>query len=96
AVPATDGHPVVDATGSAGDVYLVHPFVVHPAQPHRGTRPKFMAQPPLEPVADLDLGRPDGGYSAVERAVRLGIDRHEVVVDEPSRDARGASGASCG
>ncbi|RZT85912.1 phytanoyl-CoA dioxygenase PhyH [Pseudonocardia sediminis] len=76
AVPATDGHPVVDATGSAGDVYLVHPFVVHSVQPHRGTRPRFMAQPPLEPVADLDLDRPDGAHSPVERAVRLGFDRH--------------------
>lgn len=35
------------ATGKAGTVYLCHPFLVHAAQPHRGTRPKFMAQPPL-------------------------------------------------
>jgi hypothetical protein len=44
----------VVATGDAGTVYLCHPFLVHSAQPHRGTRPRFMAQPPLlprEPVA---------------------------------------------
>ncbi|HTF17973.1 MAG TPA: hypothetical protein VK658_07865 [Chryseolinea sp.] len=35
------------ATGTAGTVYLCHPFVVHAAQDHQGTRPKFMAQPPL-------------------------------------------------
>jgi len=37
------------ATGDAGTVYLCHPFLVHAAQPHRGTRVRFMAQPPLLP-----------------------------------------------
>lgn len=37
------------ATGKAGTVYLCHPFMVHAAQPHTGTNPKFMAQPPLLP-----------------------------------------------
>jgi len=35
------------AIGKAGTVYLCHPFLVHAAQRHRGTVPKFMAQPPL-------------------------------------------------
>lgn len=37
------------ATGKAGTVYLCHPFMVHAAQQHTGTNPKFMAQPPLFP-----------------------------------------------
>lgn len=37
------------ATGDAGTVYLCHPLLVHSAQPHRGTRPRFLAQPPLLP-----------------------------------------------
>jgi hypothetical protein len=37
------------ATGDAGSVYLCHPFLVHAAQVHRGTQPRFMAQPPLLP-----------------------------------------------
>lgn len=41
--------PQVLATGEAGTVYLCHPFLVHAAQPHRGTRPRFLAQPPLLP-----------------------------------------------
>jgi ectoine hydroxylase-related dioxygenase (phytanoyl-CoA dioxygenase family) len=69
----TTARPVAYATGSAGDVYLCHPFLVHAAQAHRGTAPRFMAQPPLEPTADLILERPDGNYSAVERAVRIGL-----------------------
>jgi hypothetical protein len=37
------------ATGEAGTVYLCHPFLVHAAQIHRGSQPRFMAQPPLLP-----------------------------------------------
>ena len=42
--------PVVTATGGAGTVYLCHPFLVHAAQPHHGTQPRFLAQPPLLPM----------------------------------------------
>ena len=58
------------ATGEAGTVYLCHPFLVHAAQPHRGTRPRFLAQPPLLPAAPLRLHREDGDYSTVEVAIR--------------------------
>ena len=44
------------ATGSPGDVYLCHPFLVHAAQPHHGTRPRFMAQPPLHPGGAVRTG----------------------------------------
>ncbi|WP_079277402.1 phytanoyl-CoA dioxygenase family protein [Streptomyces sp. CB03234] len=50
AIDAASRHrEVVYATGRPGDVYLCHPFLVHAAQPHHGTRPRFMAQPALEP-----------------------------------------------
>jgi hypothetical protein len=49
-VAAASAHrPVASATGGPGDVYLCHPFLVHGAQPHHGTNPRFMAQPPLYP-----------------------------------------------
>ncbi|WP_234995959.1 phytanoyl-CoA dioxygenase family protein [Streptoalloteichus hindustanus] len=70
---ATAHRPLALATGAAGDVYLCHPFLVHAAQPHRGTVPRFMAQPPLDPAGLLDLDRADGDYSPVERAVRRGL-----------------------
>lgn len=50
--------PEVAATGRAGTVYLCHPFLVHSAQPHRGTRVRFMAQPPLQPETALDPAFP--------------------------------------
>jgi hypothetical protein len=61
------------ATGSPGTVYLCHPFLVHAAQPHHGTRPRFMAQPPLLPREPLQLDRDDGAYSPVEQAIRTAI-----------------------
>ncbi|EJN05345.1 phytanoyl-CoA dioxygenase family protein [Phyllobacterium sp. YR531] len=55
------------ATGNAGTVYLCHPFLVHAAQAHRGTQPRFMAQPPLFPKAEFDPALPP---SPVQIAIR--------------------------
>lgn len=65
--------PEAPATGPAGTVYLCHPFLVHAAQPHRGTAPRFMAQPPLLPREPLRLEREDGDYSPVEQAIRSAL-----------------------
>lgn len=59
------------ATGAAGTVYLCHPFLVHAAQPHRGTRPRILAQPPLLPAVPLDPWR--AGAAPVEAAIRDAI-----------------------
>jgi Phytanoyl-CoA dioxygenase (PhyH) len=72
-IGTTVGRPVVHATGSAGDVYLCHPFLVHAAQAHRGTVPRFIAQPPLEPVGELEIDCLGHVYSPVEKAIRLGL-----------------------
>ncbi|HKV18447.1 MAG TPA: phytanoyl-CoA dioxygenase family protein [Mycobacterium sp.] len=45
---ASAARSVEYATGSPGDVYLVHPFCVHAADEHRGDDPRFMAQAPIE------------------------------------------------
>lgn len=59
------------ATGAAGSVYLCHPFLVHAAQPHRGTQPRILAQPPLFPAVPLDPWRADA--APVEAAIRKAI-----------------------
>ena len=69
----TEGREEVMAIGDAGTVYLCHPFLVHAAQPHRGSLPRFMAQPPLLPSTPFNLNRVDGQYSAVERAIRMAL-----------------------
>jgi len=67
-------HPEALATGLAGTVYLCHPFLVHSAQPHRGSRPRFMAQPPLLPKSPVTLDRSDGDYSPVELAIKRALE----------------------
>jgi hypothetical protein len=70
---AAIGRPEALATGEAGTVYLCHPFLVHAAQMHRGSVPRFMAQPPLHPAEPLRLDRADGDYSPVEMAIRQAL-----------------------
>jgi hypothetical protein len=68
--------PVALATGEAGTVYLCHPFLVHAAQKHRGSTPRFMAQPPLGPAEPYRLHRDDGAYSPVEISIRQALQGH--------------------
>jgi hypothetical protein len=63
----------VSATGKAGTVYLCHPFIVHAAQSHHGTEPRFLAQPPLVSREELILEREDVNYTPVEEAVRMAL-----------------------
>jgi hypothetical protein len=69
----TADRPEALATGEAGTVYLCHPFLVHAAQRHQGTTPRFMAQPPLYPAEPFQLHRQDGSYSPVELAIRQAL-----------------------
>jgi hypothetical protein len=58
------------ATGEAGTVYLCHPFLVHAAQANRGTRVRFMAQPPLLPTSNERAYAADSpAQRAIDRAV---------------------------
>jgi Phytanoyl-CoA dioxygenase (PhyH) len=61
------------ATGRAGDVYVCHPFLVHRATwPHRGSRPRMIAQPAIalhEPFALRD----GAAVCAVEQAILRGL-----------------------
>lgn len=57
------------ATGKAGTVYLCHPFIAHKAQDHKGTTPKFMAQPPLITKHDFNINKDDAMLCAVEKAI---------------------------
>ncbi|HQX45212.1 MAG TPA: hypothetical protein PK209_11695 [Saprospiraceae bacterium] len=63
----------VYATGEAGTVYLCHPFLVHSAQAHKGSTPKFMAQPPLLLRNELNIANSEMDYTPVEMAIRLAI-----------------------
>jgi hypothetical protein len=61
------------ATGKAGTVYLCHPFIVHSAQNHYGTTPKFMAQPPLLTKYGFNLNQINALLCPVEKAILQGL-----------------------
>lgn len=65
--------PLALATGEAGTVYLCHPFLVHAAQRHRGSVPRFLAQPPLGLREPYRLHREDSAYSPVELSIRQAL-----------------------
>jgi hypothetical protein len=67
------------ASGETGTVYLYHPFLVHAAHVHRGTQPRFMAQPPLLSSQPLRLDRADEEEgSPVAQAIRLALVNDQV------------------
>ncbi len=72
AIPAKEE---IVATGKAGTVYLCHPFIVHAAQNHRGTTPKFMAQPPLLTRNDFNIHKTESQRCPVETAIWTGLNR---------------------
>lgn len=53
---ASAHRPLAYATGSPGDVYLLHPLTVHAADEHRGAEPRFMSQSPIFLTEPVDPG----------------------------------------
>lgn len=65
--------PEIAATGTAGTVYLCHPFIVHAAQEHKGTQPKFMAQPALLTKNDFTINSSEEDLCPVVRGILKGV-----------------------
>jgi Phytanoyl-CoA dioxygenase (PhyH) len=72
-LPNVHQRRMAHATGRAGDVFLCHPFLVHAADRHRGSEPRFMAQPPLFWAKPIDLDAPADLGSPVVTAIRIGL-----------------------
>jgi len=53
---------------------LCHPFLVHAAQDHKGSVPKFMAQPPLLSKHEFDVFGDEDVLCPIEQAIRMGLD----------------------
>ncbi|WP_067127141.1 hypothetical protein [Microtetraspora malaysiensis] len=65
---ATAHRPEALATGLPGDAYICHPFLVHAAQRHRGSRPRFMSQVPMFLRTPLS----PGGSTPLDQVTRGG------------------------
>lgn len=72
-ITSISGRSETTACGKAGTVYLCHPFMVHAAQNHRGTSPKFMAQPALLTKNDFSLVKSGENNCPVVTAILNGL-----------------------
>ncbi|HZM78569.1 MAG TPA: hypothetical protein VFC19_22815 [Candidatus Limnocylindrales bacterium] len=76
----------VEATGEVGDVYLLHPFILHAKAQNVLRVPRYITNPPVHLVEPMRFDRADpGDFSLVERAVLrgLGVDRYAFTAAGP-------------
>jgi len=70
-----------EVTGEVGDVYLLHPLMLHSASRNLLRRPRIITNPPVSLKEPFKLNRPDGKYSLVERKTLLELGKPEGVGD---------------
>ncbi|GIX07519.1 MAG: hypothetical protein KatS3mg115_1922 [Candidatus Poribacteria bacterium] len=64
----------VELTGRAGDVVLLHPYILHSASYNPSGRARFITNPPVALREPMNFNRPDPSeYSPVELAVLRGL-----------------------
>lgn len=76
----------IEATGSIGDVYLMHPFMLHTRSINPSGRARFIINPPVKLKEPMCFARRDPKeHSPVERAVlrALGKDSYDFVPSHP-------------
>lgn len=67
-------HDFVEATGEVGDVYLLHPYMLHANGPNPLRLPRVITNPPLALREPMCFDRADPNeFSLVERAVLQGL-----------------------
>jgi len=69
----------VEATGSVGDVYLLHPLMMHTASNNQLRQVRVITNPPVSVKEPFCFDREDGGYSVVERKTLRAVGRERLV-----------------
>jgi hypothetical protein len=76
----------VEVTGTIGDVFLLHPYMLHGSSQNPSGRPRFMTNPPVGLAEPMNFNRADSDdFSLVERKVLrdLGEDRLDFQITRP-------------
>jgi hypothetical protein len=76
----------VEATGSIGDVYLLHPFILHASSRNALRRPRYITNPPVNLKEPMNFNRPNpADFSLVEQAILrgLGVERLDFQPTSP-------------
>jgi hypothetical protein len=75
-----------EATGEAGDVYLLHPYLLHASSPNRKGYARLITNPPVMLVEPMRFDRAaPADHSPVERAILrgLGVERFAFAPTQP-------------
>lgn len=76
----------VEVTGEVGDVYLLHPFMLHTQSVNASDRARFIVNPPVKLREPMCFARErPSDHSPVERAVlrALGVERYDFAPAHP-------------
>jgi hypothetical protein len=76
----------VETTGEVGDVFLLHPFMLHTWSINASSRARFIINPPVKLREPMCFARDvPSEHSPVERGVlrALGVDRYDFVLTHP-------------
>ncbi len=79
-------HDFIEATGEAGDVVLLHPYVLHATSQNHGGLARLITNPPIHLREPMNFNRADAtDFSLVERAVLrgLGVEKLDFVPTAP-------------
>jgi len=66
-----------EATGQVGDVYFLHPFMLHSASRNLLREVRIITNPPVALKEPFNYNRPDGNYSLVEAKTLKDLGRPE-------------------
>jgi hypothetical protein len=76
----------LEISGDAGDVVLMHPFMLHASSQNHSMTPRIITNPPIQLKEPMNFNREDRNeYSPVERAVliSLGVERFDFRPTRP-------------
>ncbi len=81
----SDGCEFLEATGEAGDFYLLHPYLLHAVSQNVLRRPRAICNVLFELKEPMQFDREEGGYSPVEAAILhgLGVERFAFAPTAP-------------
>ena len=81
----SDGCEFREATGEAGDFYLLHPYLLHAVSQNVLRRPRAICNVLFELKEPMRFDRPEGNYSPIEAAILhgLGAERYAFAPTAP-------------
>jgi uncharacterized protein (DUF433 family) len=74
-LPSVKATQVVELTGEAGDVAMLHPFLIHGFSANTGTKVRFACNPRYSLKEPMQIDRADSAHSPVEEAIRRALGR---------------------